>query len=142
MSDHIPDASIVSFESKPCKRVSFCEDVKIHDGLSPSTKLFEKLVLFYIRIGGMTAIKEMTDFIRSHGEPTTNHKIREELTVLADDLLERMIAVGSIPILGGGGGSNYKIPTHAYPNIAHMCIALEKELEMQKKYSAKCATDG
>lgn len=127
MSEFYPESPVVKR-----KKVSFSEDVKEHDGLKPSTQLFELLVVHYIEIGGMTNIAQMTTFL-TEKECSITIGVREELVSLAKDLLERLLNTPkNSPILPEGGGSNYKVPTIALPNIKHMFLVLCEEFKFQQ----------
>lgn len=124
-------------ESKPVikssKCVSFSEDTKLHDGLTPSTQLFELLVVHYMSIGGMRTVDEMTTFLESK-DVSLDISRREELIELGDRLLSRIEeSEGKTPILATGGGSNCKVPKAGLPNVQHMLIVLKTELLSQKK---------
>jgi hypothetical protein len=123
-------------ESEPIvktqKSVSFSEDTKKHDGLTPSTQLFDLLVVHYMSIGGMRHIGEMTTFLESK-DYSLNISRREELLSMGECLLTRIIeSKKATPILPTGGGSNCKVPKEGLPNIQHMLIVLKTELMSQK----------
>jgi hypothetical protein len=114
------------------KRVSFAEDVKEHDGLKPSTQLFDLLVVHYMKIGGMTDVAQMTTFL-TEKECSITIDARKELISLSNDLLERLRKTPKdTPILTEGGGSKVLVPVAALPNIEHMVIALGEELKFQQ----------
>jgi hypothetical protein len=114
------------------KRVSFAEDVKEHDGLKPSTQLFDLLVVHYMNIGGMSDVAEMTTFLTDK-ECSITIDTRKELISLSNDLLERLRKTPkNTPILTEGGGSKFLVPVAALPNIEHMIIALGEELKFQQ----------
>ena len=124
-------------ESKPVtkssRRVSFSEDTKLHDGLTPSTQLFELLVVHYMSIGGMRTVDEMTTFLESK-DVWLNISRREELIELGDRLLSRIEESERwTPILATGGGNNCKVPKAGLASIQHMLIVLKTELRSQKK---------
>lgn len=123
-------------ESKPAiktaKRVSFSEDTKSHDGLTPSTQLFDLLMINYLSIGGMHNVHEMTTFLESK-DSSVDIPRREELLSMGERLLSRIEeSEGGVPILPIGGGSNCKVPKDIIPNLKHMLIVLKIELETKK----------
>ncbi len=118
---------------KSKKSVSFSEDTKLHDGLTPSTQLFDLLVIYYMSIGGMRTVDEMTTFLESK-DVSLDIRRREELIDMGSSLLTRIEESEQwTPILPTGGGSNCKVPKAGLSSIEHMLIVLKAELFSQKK---------
>jgi len=118
---------------KSKKSVSFSEDTKLHDGLTPSTQLFDLLVVYYMSIGGMRTVDEMTTFLESK-DVSLDIRRREELIDMGSILLTRIEESEQwTPILPTGGGSNCKVPKAGLSSIEHMLIVLKAELLSQKK---------
>ena len=114
------------------KSVSFAGDVKEHDGQKHDTYIFEKVVVHYMKIGGMTCSSQMVCFLNtinvSLNDTETICKLKERI----NDFADRLVYYGSfkaIPVLPEGGGSCYKVGIVALPNIKHLIRVLETALK-------------
>jgi len=113
--------------------VRFAADVKEHDGRKHSTFLFEKLVIHYLKIGGMRSCEQMVSFLKTLNITVTDHEmisnLKERINILAECLKECQPGK-SIPILSEGGGSCIKIGVDALVNINHLINVLNKTCYM------------
>ena len=113
-------------ESRPVSNkssISFTDNTKEHDGQKHETYVFEKLVVHYLKIGGMKSSNEMISFLNTHNVCLNDTKLFSMIKDKVYDLADRLAKndrIKLIPVLPEGGGSNYKIGMIAMANILHM----------------------
>jgi hypothetical protein len=103
--------------------VSFTGNTKEHDGQKHESYVFEKLVVHYLKIGGMKSSNEMISFLNTHNVCLNDTKLFSMIKDKVYDLADRLAKndrIKLIPVLPEGGGSNYKIGMIAMANILHM----------------------
>ena len=126
--------SAVLKTAKPRRSVRFAPDTKEHDGRQKDAFVFEKLVTYYLSIGGMQTIDEMITYLANYDIAITDVEIINKLVTrtkeLADNLkilMEYHPTSKGIPLLPEGG--DIKVPPAVLPNIEHLQYVWTKLFE-------------
>lgn len=105
-------------KSTPARGVSFSEDTKAFDGLSPASRLVDSVVWDFFM---SQTVNSAEDIVQLFAHITDSCGCLHEVCALLDDLRLRLDESGCALVLPGGGGSGAKLQEVHAPALHELC---------------------